>query len=557
MSAITVTLGGDLSGLRKAMHDAVGVVSASAGKMAKLGGAGMAGIGKGIGSGINFGLKAGIGAALAGGVGFAALLTKAIGKAGDMESYETAFIPLLGGIEQAKKRMAELDEFAKVTPFELPEVVQASRMLEVLTKGALSTSEGLTLVGDAASVAQQPFKDVAMWVGRLYDGLQSGRPVGEAMMRLQEMGLIAGDTRGRIEDLAKAGKKGSVVWDVAKNALLRFSGGMAMQTLTWKGKLSNLADAWGQLLTKLGTPVIDSLKPYLDGLIAKVESMKPAFAALGENIRNSLDTLRAAWDTGQMSELIGTGIVLGVIQGVNEFSAGIRKTMAYLSAAFTEIMKSAKDSWEVANLILIFKNLGRGIADTITAAILKALDSLPGLHLSVDIKRELSSAENHFRSIGNILEDFNGAAAVQGAKDAVARADAAGKKAAATVGNAPLINPDNARTAYEAVYNKLQERVNEQRKSDADLREEMSKKTGAPLKPPDTEDEPKEDEKPRDRLDPLVTSLGKVGGGGYAPAGLLNAQQENNRLTEKSNSLLASLIETVDKFTGLGAAKFA
>ncbi|MCX6872259.1 MAG: hypothetical protein NTW21_00390 [Verrucomicrobia bacterium] len=34
------------------------------------------------------------------------------------------------------------------------------------------------------------------------------------------------------------------------------------------------------------------------------------------------------------------------------------------------------------------------------------------------------------------------------------------------------------------------------------------------------------------RLDPIVTSLGKVGGGGYS-TGMLDAQRENKRLTSK------------------------
>ncbi len=46
-----------------------------------------------------------------------------------------------------------------------------------------------------------------MWIGRLYDGLQSGRPVGEAMMRLQELGVISGDTRNQIENLQKSARK--------------------------------------------------------------------------------------------------------------------------------------------------------------------------------------------------------------------------------------------------------------------------------------------------------------------------------------------------------------
>ena len=48
------------------------------------------------------------------------------------------------------------------------------------------------------------------------------------------------------------------------------------------------------------------------------------------------------------------------------------------------------------------------------------------------------------------------------------------------------------------------------------------------------------------RLDPIVTSLGKVGGGGYS-SGMLDAQRENNRLTGESNRLLRAIGEKIGK----------
>lgn len=74
MSALTVTLGADISSLTRAMAGATAVVSATAKRMAKITGSGMAGLGKGGAAALEKGfmlsglaLKAGIGAALAGG----------------------------------------------------------------------------------------------------------------------------------------------------------------------------------------------------------------------------------------------------------------------------------------------------------------------------------------------------------------------------------------------------------------------------------------------------------------------------------------------------------
>lgn len=96
MSALTVTLGADTTALKRAMSGATELVSASAKRMGKLTGAGLAGVGKRIG----FGLKVGLGTALAGGIGAAAMRVKSVGKAAEMEGFETALVPLPGEIEK-------------------------------------------------------------------------------------------------------------------------------------------------------------------------------------------------------------------------------------------------------------------------------------------------------------------------------------------------------------------------------------------------------------------------------------------------------------------------
>jgi hypothetical protein len=53
------------------------------------------------------------------------------------------------------------------------------------------------------------------------------------------------------------------------------------------------------------------------------------------------------------------------------------------------------------------------------------------------------------------------------------------------------------------------------------------------------------------RMDPIVTSLGKVGGGGYS-SGTLDAQRENNRLTGETNRLLTDMSRKIEKLGGSG-----
>ena len=142
----------------------------------------------------------------------------------------SAFQVMLGSREAAEKRMQELIAFAGQTPYTRQEVWGASRQLEILTGGALSTGDELTRIGDIAAGTIQPFEEVAMWMGRLYDGLKSGRPIGQAAMRLQEMGALSGESRERLEKLAESGMHISKIWPLATKEFDRFDGLMLMMS---------------------------------------------------------------------------------------------------------------------------------------------------------------------------------------------------------------------------------------------------------------------------------------------------------------------------------------
>lgn len=307
-------------------------------------------------------------AGLAAGAGFGVLIAKSIGKAADMETLKTAFIPLLGGIKQAQDRMAELARFAAATPFELPEIVAASKTLETLTRGAMSTGKGLTLVGDVASGTGARFEEVAVTIGRLYDGLDSGRPVGEALMRLQELGAVSGDVRGKIEALQKEGKKGKEVWSVAEQALGRFSGSMKLQSGTWNGLMSTFQDTVSAVMVTFGQPIMDALKPYLEGATAKLESFAGVATAVGAKIGAALGILQAAFEGGKLMELAGNGLKIGFMDAVNTLAKGVQAAMAGAGAAL-----------QASGIMDKFTHLAEAIGQTITSAILSALSEVPGM----------------------------------------------------------------------------------------------------------------------------------------------------------------------------------
>lgn len=383
------------------------------------------------------------GAGLAAGAGIAALVAKSIGKAADMETLRTAFVPLLGGIKQARERMAELSAFAAATPFELPEVAAASKTLETLTRGALSTGKGLTLVGDVASATNTPFSEIAVTIGRLYDGLQSGRPVGEVLMRLQELGVISGDVRGKLEELQKSGASGKDAWAVAETALGRFTGSMKLQSGTWNGLLSTLSDTISAVMVKFGEPIMDALKPYLDGAIARIESLQAAAARAGQVIADAFGVIRAAFEGGSLMELAGASLKIGFIEAVNTLAAGIR-------AAVLAGVSALQSSGLLITFTSFFNGIGQQLSSVLKSAAADFAETIGRTGMARDFREQSKASDaraaNYFQTANFGAEMFDPA---KTAGDFVKAFQAAFKSAP------ELIDSEKARKQFDKIMRPL------------------------------------------------------------------------------------------------------
>ena len=268
---------------------------------------------------------AGIAAAVGGVMGLNAAIQQSVRFNAQLEQQGVAFKTLLGNAEAASRRMAELARFAAQTPFELPEIVQASKVLQSLTNGALASGEGLRLVGDAAAATGRPLEEAAMWIGRLYAGLQSGTPVGEATLRLIEMGLISGTTARKLNELAESGQGAGQAMTVLKDTFGRLGGAMADQSQTFNGLLSTLKDTFNMALADIGKPLFDGLKQGISELIPVVEG-------LGEKISAWVSIAIQSFRDGRLSEFIGLNIEAGFEIGVGAAVKVMEKLFDWLGS---------------------------------------------------------------------------------------------------------------------------------------------------------------------------------------------------------------------------------
>lgn len=259
---IAVELAGKDTGATSTIKNVVGALGGIQGAVASSGGAlgGFLDIGSKIGLlSVGFqGLQAAVGA-VSGGL---------VSGNSQMETYETQLGTLLGSTDKAKASLATLAQFGASTPFELPEIVRAEKVLlgfgltgEKVFKLTGQTAEQFrSTVGDVAAGTGQRFEDIALTFGKFSAGA-----TGEAISRFQEMGVA---TREQMAELGiQFSKSGELLSPlpvameaITKIAQSKFGGGMEKLSKTAEGQMSTLADNFGQLKNRLAAPIFDVFK---------------------------------------------------------------------------------------------------------------------------------------------------------------------------------------------------------------------------------------------------------------------------------------------------------
>jgi hypothetical protein len=222
------------------------------------------------------------------------------------ETFTVQFTTLLGSTSEAQKRIDELAKFGVATPFELDEIVEGNRLLQTFGDTALATGENLRRVGDSAAAVNASFQEVSFWTGRLYSSMMAGRPFGEASARLQELGILSGEARTKLEDMQKSGAKGSEIWAAYAEMIdTKFTGAMDKLSKTLQGVMSNLADFQQMLLREGGEELFEGVREdaieFYD--VIKDPEVQQALIGLSKAFGSILDSLRQAVTTPFLEQL--------------------------------------------------------------------------------------------------------------------------------------------------------------------------------------------------------------------------------------------------------------
>ena len=524
------------------------MVSASAKKMASLTAAG---------------LKVGLGAALAGGGVALAAGMKAVTSAADFEQTKVAFTTLIGDAAKAEQTLAQLRELGAKTPFEFPELADAGRKLIAFGEGSDTVAATLARIGDVSAGVQAPVNEIAELYGK---ARVQGRLFAEDINQLTGRGIpIIGELAKQFgvsdSEVKKLVESGKVGFPNIERAFMdmtsqggKFTGMMEAQSKTTNGLFSTLKDTINEVFLTLGTPINDAIRPLVEQAIALVQKLAPLAAQAGAKIRDAVQYVIAIFKSGQFLNLVGSGLQLGFAQGVNFLWATLRATIAAAGQYIVEIFKTAITYFQV----LTTADFWKGMGNALIGIFLSAVGFLQkGLAEALEIARPLAelfgkgesinSAQGALRESADFL-DTEAAARYSDAGDQLGplvakvaeRLKEAGENIVGRFG-------ETFRNTAEVIdTSAMRERMNEVMGTirDALPKPEEIKQVARATTPNKSNVANPLAQASTKTMDPIVTSLGKVGGGGYS-SGTLDAQRENNRLTSETNRILRAMSERI------------
>ena len=276
---------------------------------------------------------------------------------GEYQQLEVAFETMLGSKSKADALMGQLIDTAATTPFEMSKVAEASKMLLAYGMEGDKVNETLIRLGDIAAGLSMPLKDLAflygttMVQGRLYTQ-DLNQFLGRGIPLADELAKQFGKNKSEVKKLVEEGKIGFPEVQKAIEALTgegsKFGGLMEKQSKTIKGQLSNIEDAWEQMINEIGKSQEGNISGVLDITGKLIENWRTigkvvltAAAAIGA-YKAAVVTVAAVHKVSETAKVLTTGQQLRSVLTLEQ-QAKLSKmklstsSLAYAKAVQTEV----------------------------------------------------------------------------------------------------------------------------------------------------------------------------------------------------------------------------
>lgn len=205
---------------------------------------------------------------------------------------DIAFTTMLGSGEKAKGFLDQLQKFAAETPFEFPELLQASQRMIAMGIESDKVLPTLTAIGDAVAGlggSSEMVNRVTTAIGQMQ---AKGKASAEEMMQLTEAGIPAWEMLASkigvdIPTAMDMVSKGAVDSTTAIGALVdgmndKFGGMMEKQSTTFGGLWSTIMDVYTQVSAKVIKPFFELMTKGFQSIVDWTNS--PQFTAGVESL---------------------------------------------------------------------------------------------------------------------------------------------------------------------------------------------------------------------------------------------------------------------------------
>lgn len=227
----------------------------------------------------------------------------AIGMNATLEQARIGFTTMLGSARKADRFLRELADFAAKTPFEFPDLLEATRRMMAFGFAAEDVIPIMRAVGDTAAamgLGAEGIDRITLALGQMR---ARAKVSAEEMLQLVEAGVPAWEILAEgigvsTAELQKMVSKGLVPADKAIKILVegmekRFPGMMDKQSRSWAGLVSSIIDNARLLIAEAFEPMFNTIRDrFLKPLSDAIEAARSGIGkGLREAVSRFFDTL--------------------------------------------------------------------------------------------------------------------------------------------------------------------------------------------------------------------------------------------------------------------------
>lgn len=221
----------------------------------------------------------------------------------DEETALTNFRVLTGSIDNAKKHLEELKQFAHKTPLTFDELQRASNLLLAYGTSMEDIMPTLKMLGDISLANAERFQGLSLAFAQ---AKAQGRLIGQDLLQMVNRGfnplkIISEKTGRSISELRDIMADGGISFELVEAAFRaateeggKFHNALLLNSQTGNGLMSTIRDKWAEVLRRFGKEFLDLVKNKMKYLITTLDELldSDAIPKFCENAKKNFATFK-------------------------------------------------------------------------------------------------------------------------------------------------------------------------------------------------------------------------------------------------------------------------